>query len=443
MTTPNAKKKMHLLGFVQHGVINHASTMWAHPQDKVGYHWSRPEYWRDLGRIMERGKFDAMFIADELAPYTTYGGSSDATIKYAGQCPVHAPETVVPIIGAYTKHLGIGITLSTSFVPPYMMARHLSSLDHLTGGRVGWNIVTSYSKSEFQAMGLDNLTPRDQRYEVVEEYMQLCYQLWDSWQDDAVLYDRASGVFADPSKVREIDFKGKYFRSKGRFFVAPSPQRRPVLWQAGSSDQGRSFASKHAESVFGIFPTPKTMRAYADDIRSRATNHGRDPGTLKLIYGLQTVIDRDHNRAVDKYEEFKERIQLGSALAIMSGHTGVDFSQYDLDDKLEDVDAQGIRGLFDAILDAKDGEPVTVREAAQIYGMSIGAPVAVGTPAEVADQMEHYLDEGGCDGFMMLATNVPGCFIDQAELLVPELQRRGRFRHDYTGTTLREHLLEY
>jgi alkanesulfonate monooxygenase SsuD/methylene tetrahydromethanopterin reductase-like flavin-dependent oxidoreductase (luciferase family) len=162
-------KKAHLLGFVQHGVMNHASSMWAHPRDKVGYHWSRPEYWRDLGRIMERGLFDAMFIADELAPYTTYKGNSDPVVKYAGQFPVHEPATLVPIIGAFTKHLGIGITLSTSFVPPYMMARHLSSLDHLTNGRVGWNIVTSYSKSEFQAMGKDNLTPRDKRYEVVDE----------------------------------------------------------------------------------------------------------------------------------------------------------------------------------------------------------------------------------------------------------------------------------
>ncbi len=437
------KRKMHLLGFVQHGVINHASSMWAHPQDKVGYHWSRPEYWRDLGRTMERGYYDAMFIADELAPYTTHGGSSDITVKYAGQCPVHTPETVVPIVGAFTKHLGIGITLSTSFVPPYMMARNLSSLDHLTGGRVGWNIVTSYSKSEFQAMGRENLTPREKRYEVVEEYMQICYQLWDSWEDDAILYDRESGVFADPEKVKEIDFDGEHFRSKGRFFVAPSPQRRPVLWQAGSSPQGRDFAAKHAESVFGIFPTPKTMRAYADDIRARASDHGRDPEAVKLIYGLQTVIDRDHNRAVERYEELKENIQLGSAFAIMSGHTGVDFSQYDLDDPLEDVDAQGIRGLFDAILEAKDGEPVTVREAAQIYGMSIGAPVAVGTPEEVADQMETYVDEGGCNGFMMLATHVPGCFIEQTELLVPELQRRGRFRTRYPGTTLRDSLLEY
>jgi alkanesulfonate monooxygenase SsuD/methylene tetrahydromethanopterin reductase-like flavin-dependent oxidoreductase (luciferase family) len=366
MTT---KRKIHLLGFVQHGVMNHASTMWAHPRDKVGYHWSRPEYWRDLGRIMERGLFDAMFIADELAPYTTYKGSSDPVVKYAGQCPVHEPATLVPLVGAFTKHLGIGITLSTSFIPPYMMARHLSTL--------------------------------------------------------------------------EVDFQGQFFRCKGRHFVAPSPQRRPVLWQAGSSDQGREFAAKHAESVFGIFPTPKTMRAYAEDIRNRAANHGRDPDSVKLIYGLQTIIDRDKSRANDRYAEFVENVQIESALGILSGHTGFDFSTLDLDDNVVDADVQGIRGLFDAILEAKDGAPVTVREAAQIYGVSMGAPVAVGTPTDVADQMEEYIDNGDCNGFMMLATDTPGCFNDMVELLVPELQRRGRFRTRYPGTTLRESLQEY
>lgn len=438
-----AKTKMHLLGFVQHGVMNHASTMWAHPRDKVGYSFAEPEYWRDLGRTMERGLFDAMFIADELAPYTTFEGSSDTTVRYAAQCPVHDPSCVVPIVGAYTRHLGIGITLSTSFVRPYQMVRHLSTLDHLTKGRVGWNIVTSYSKSEFQAMGLENLTPRDQRYEVVEEYMQLCYELWDSWDEDAIIYDRANGVFADPEKVREVDFEGRFFRSKGRSFVFRSPQHRPVLWQAGSSGAGRDFASRHAESVFGIFPTPRTMRTYADDIRTRASDHGRDPNGVKLIYGLQTVIDSDRSRAQERYAELRDQLRIESALAIMSGHTGFDFSQLALDDHIADADVQGIRGLFDAILDAKDGAPVTVREAAEIYGLAMGAPVAVGTPADVADQMEQYVDEGGCNGFMMLATDVPGCFADMTDLLVPELQRRGRFRTRYPGTTLRESLMEY
>jgi FMN-dependent oxidoreductase (nitrilotriacetate monooxygenase family) len=438
-----SRRKAHLLGFVQHGLINHASSMWAHPRDKVNMAWYEPEYWRDLGRLMERGLFDAMFIADELAPYNTYGGNSDAVVQFAGQCPVHDPAAVVPIIGAFTERLGIGITLSTSFTPPYLMARKLSTLDHLTKGRVGWNIVTSYSRSEFQAMGLDNLTPRDKRYEVVDEYMDICYRLWDSWEPDAIVADAGERVFADPAKVHEVDYEGEYFKCKGRSFVFRSPQHRPVLWQAGASDQGRDFASRHAESVFGIFPTPKTMKSYASDIRGRAERHGRDPGELKLIFGLQTIVDRDRSRALELHEEFKELVRPEAALSILSGHVGYDFSQHDLDDRVEDADVQGIRGQFDAILNAKDGGDVSVREAAEYYGVSLGAPVAAGTPADVADQMEAYLDDGDCNGFMLLATDVPGCFANLVDLVVPELQRRGRYRDRYPGTTLRDSLREY
>jgi FMN-dependent oxidoreductase (nitrilotriacetate monooxygenase family) len=273
--------------------------------------------------------------------------------------------------------------------------------------------------------------------------MEICYRLWDSWEPDAVVADTANGIYADPSKVHEVDFEGKYFKCRARSFVRHSPQGRPVLWQAGSSEQGRTFAAKHAESVFGIFPTTRTMRAYADDIRTRASDAGRNPDDIKLIFGLQTVVDPSRSRAEEIFEELRETIRLESALAIMSGHTGFDFSTLDLDDNIADADVQGIRGLFDAILEAKDGEAVTVREAAELYGMSLAAPVAVGTPQDIADQMEHYLDEGGCDGFMLMATDVPGCFRRLAELVVPELQRRGRFRKEYAGTTLRENLMQY
>lgn len=443
MTTQSKKRQAHLLGFVQHGLINHASSMWAHPRDKVGMNWFEPEYWRDLGRLMERGLFDAMFIADELAPYNTYGDTSDAVVKFAGQCPVHDPLSVVPIVGSFTKNLGIGVTLSTTFTPPYLMSRRLSTLDHLTKGRVGWNIVTSYSRSEFQAMGYDNLTPRDKRYEVIAEYMDVCYQVWDSWDEDAIVADTEQRIYADPAKVREVDFDGEYYKCKGRGFTFRSPQGRPVLWQAGASPHGRDFASLHAESVFGIFPTPTTMRSYASDIRRRADGHGRDPDALKLIFGVQTIIDPDRSRAHEKHEMLKELVRPEAALSILSGHVGYDFSKHALDDKVDDIDVQGIRGQFDAILNAKDGGDVTVREAAEFYGVSLGAPVVSGTPQDVADQLETYLDDGDCNGFMLLATDVPGCFTDVVELLVPELQRRGRYRTAYAGSTLRESLQEY
>jgi len=439
MTT---KKKAHLLGFVQHGVNSHATGMWRHPKDKINWDWTKPAYWQHMAQTMERGLFDAMFIADELAPYNNWEGSSDATVKYAVQCPVHEPSTIVPIITTATKHLGVGVTLSTAFEHPYSMVRRLSSLDHLSSGRVAWNIVSSYSKSEWDAYGAD-MTARSGRYERMEEYMELCYQLWDSWSPDAIVADRESGIYADISKVKEVHFDGEFFRSHGRSFVAPSPQGRPVLWQAGSSDRGRDFAAKHAEAIFAVYPNVDRMREYSADLTNRLeTRFNRKPGSVKKIYGVQTVVGLTRSEAQEKYERIRECIPLEGALAWISGHFGPDFSKYKLDDIVQNIEIPGIQGLFDSIIYAKGGAPVTVKEAALIYAEGMGMPRLIGTAADIADQLEHFLDEGGADGFMLAATYTPGCFEEFADLVVPELQRRGRFRTEYAGPTLRENLLQ-
>jgi FMN-dependent oxidoreductase (nitrilotriacetate monooxygenase family) len=400
-----------------------------------------------MGATMERGLFDAMFIADELAPYSTHGDTSDAVVKYAVQCPTHEPSTIVPIITAATKHLGVGVTLSTMFTHPYAMCRMLSSLDHLSAGRVAWNIVSSYSKSEWEAYGYDDMTVRSERYERMEEYMDVCYQLWDSWAPGAIIADKASGIYADPDKVRVLNHNGKYFKCRGRHFCAPSPQGRPVLWQAGSSGRGRDFAAKHAEAIFAVHPGVERMREYADDLNARMTSKfNRPAGSVKLIYGLQTVVAETRSEAQEKHERIKACIPLEGALAWISGHFGLDFSKFSLDDYVQNIEVPGIQGLFESILYAKDPQgkiPVTVREAALIYAQGMGMPVAVGTAADVADQMELYMDEGGADGFMLAATYTPGCFEEFVDLVVPELQRRDRYRTSYAGATLRENLLAY
>ncbi|WKN48906.1 LLM class flavin-dependent oxidoreductase [Nocardioides sp. Arc9.136] len=434
-------KKLHLLGFIQNGVNSHATGMWRHPQDKVGWSFTDPAYWEHLARTMERGRFDGMFIADELAPYTTHEDSSDATVRYAVQCPTHEPSTIVPIITRATEHLGVGVTLSTAFEHPYSMCRRLSSLDHLSDGRIAWNIVSSYSKSEWEAYG-EEMTPRADRYERLEEYMELCYKLWDSWEPDAIVADAESGVYADPDKVTVVDHQGEYYRSKGRHFVAPSPQGRPVLWQAGSSPRGRDFAAKHAEAIFAVHPSVERMREYVDDVTSRLPKFGRERGDVKYLFGVQTVVAPTEEEAQAKYERIKACIPLEGAIAWMSGHFGLDFSTFDPDDQIQDIEVPGIQGLFESILYAKNGEPVTVAEAAMIYAQGMGMPVLVGTPSSIADQLETYADEGGADGFMLIATYTPGCFEEFVDMVVPELQRRGRLRTEYTGSTLREHLLE-
>jgi FMN-dependent oxidoreductase (nitrilotriacetate monooxygenase family) len=437
------KKMMHLLSFVQHGVINHAQLMWAHPRDKVGYDYARPPYWQELGRILERGKFDALFLADVLAPYDVYKGSYDDTVRYAVQCPVHDPVALVPIIGCATEKLGIGITISTTFDTPYGMSRRLSTLDHLTEGRLGWNVVTSYSQNEFKAMGMKEMVPHEERYERADEFIEVCCRLWDSWEDDAIVADAETGIYADPKKVHRVVHAGKYYNCASPSFVRPSPQRRPVIWQAGQSPRGRDYAAKHAEAVFSIQPTAKAMRSYADDLRARAVSQGRQPQDVKIIFALQVVVDETREAALEKLAKMRAKIPVDAALAIMSGHIGYDFSKLALDEHVGRIEVEGIRGLLEAVLSTYDGAPVTLREAANFYGISLGAPVAVGDPTDVADLMEQLLDDGHGDGFNIMATYVPGCYQEFVDLVVPELQKRGRFRKEYTGSTLRHHLNEY
>lgn len=443
MPADNGKKKAHLLGFMQNGFNSHATGMWRHPRDKVNWDYGHYDYWQHIARVLERGLFDAIFIADQLAPYSTYQGSSDASVKYAVQFPCNEPSTIVPAIATATERLGIGVTLSTAFEHPYSMCRRLSTLDYQSKGRIAWNIVNSFSHGEWSAYGVEH-RDRGDRYERLEEYMEVCYALWDSWEDGAIIADKAAGIYGDPAKIHEVDFKGKYFRCKARHFVPPSPQGRPVLWQAGSSDRGRDFAAKHAEAVFAVHPTIARMQEYSTDLERRATEKfGREPGSIKRIYGLQTVVGETRAQAEEKFERIKECIPLEGALAWISGHFGIDFSQYSLDENVANVQVPGIQGLFESILYAKDGAPVTVKEAALTYAQGMGMPVAVGTAADIVDQMEVYLDEGGADGFMLATTFTPGCYEEFVDWVVPELQRRGRYREQYSGTTLRDHLLEY
>lgn len=436
-------KKTHLLGFMQNGFNSHATGMWRHPLDKNQWDYGDYRYWQHIAKTLEKGLFDAFFIADQLAPYKTYRNNSDYSVHHAVQFPCNEPSTIAPAIALATKHLGIGLTLSTAFEHPYSMARRLSSLDHQSGGRIAWNIVNSFSHGEWDAYGVDDRA-RGDRYERLEEYIELCLALWNSWEGDAIIADKQKGIYADPQKIHVVNHEGKYFKSNSRHFVPPSAQHHPVLWQAGSSDRGRDFAAKYAEAVFSVQPTLNRMKSYSEDLESRGVNKfGRKPNSIKKIFGLQTVVGQSRSEAEEKWAEIKECTPLEGALAWISGHSGIDFSKLKLDDLVNHVEVPGIQGLFESIVYARDGAPVTVKEAALIYAQSMGMPVAVGTAKDIVDQMESYLDEGGADGFMLLTTYTPGCYEEFVEHVVPELQLRGRYRDKYTGSTLRHHLNEY
>ncbi|ORA54454.1 nitrilotriacetate monooxygenase [Mycolicibacterium chubuense] len=433
-------KKAHFLAFLQHGVSSHSVGMWRHPLDKVGYDYASPKYWQHMARTMERGLFDAIFLADELAPYNSYADSSDTTVRYAVQAPTHEPGALTTVITGAIEHLGVGLTLSTAFEHPYSMARRLSTLDHLSEGRVAWNIVGSYSPSEWAAYG-EEMPERSTRYERIAEYVELCCELWDSWQPGAVVADRATGIYADPAKVREIDFTGKYFRCRGRHFVAPSPQGRPVLWQAGSSEEGRRFAAATAEAVFAIHPTVETMRHYSRDMRARVHAAGRDPDAVKFYYGVQPIVAMTDAEAQAKADHLATLVHPEATLAMLSGQLGIDFSTYDPSTPLDDIPVPGIQGVKDALVATGAGAGVTIAEAAHTYSLRFSMPQVIGSPSTVADQLEHFMDDGGADGFMLLATYTPGCFEEFVDMVVPELQRRGRYRLRYPAKTLRDNIL--
>ena len=321
-----AMKQIRLNAFEMNTVGHQSPGLWAHPRDRSAC-YTDLDYWTGLARTLERGRFDGIFLADVLGIYDVYGGSPDAALRHAVQVPVGDPMLLVPAMAAVTEHLGFGITCTLSYEPPYTLARRLSTLDHLTRGRAGWNIVTGYLDSAATGMGLAVQPRHDQRYELAEEYMQVMYRLWEgSWEDGAALRDRERRVFADPAKIHRVRHEGQFYRLDAIHLCEPSPQRTPVLYQAGASSRGRDFAARHAECVFINGPSARVVAPQVADLRRRAAAHGRDPGDL-LIFTLCTVITgRSEAEARAKHEEYRRYADPEAALALFSGWTGVDFS---------------------------------------------------------------------------------------------------------------------
>ncbi len=435
-------RRMHLTGFMAHCPAPHTQMSWIHPQEKMPYVWHEPEYWQTIARTLERGKFDMFFFADQWAGYEAYQESLEPTIKYAVQYPVHDPVVLIPALAAVTEKLGFAVTMSVTYYPPFLLARKLSSLDHVTKGRIGWNIVTSFHESEARNFGLETMIPRDERYDRADEYMEVCHQLWNSWEPDAVCMDMQRGIFADPAKVHHINFEGQWFQCRGPSMVIPSPQGRPVLIQAGASERGRDFAVKHAECVFGVQLTAETTRLFRDDLYARMKQYGRDPQDLQIIWGVIPIVGKTEAEARAKEETALKKVPLEVGLTILSGHLNYDLSRFDLDEPLADLQVPGIQGVLD-MFRMPDGTRPTLRTAAMQHGGGVSMPHLVGTPEQVADQLAYLHQEGGGSGFQFSpAYYAPEYFEDIVDLLIPVLQERGLFRHEYAGAMLRDHLRE-
>jgi len=432
---------MHLAQFLIHGPTYHSHAMWRHPRtDWDADTWARPELYQHLAQVCERGLFDMVFFADLNYISDTFTGSLDPALRYAVQAPEHDPIPLLSFMAAVTERIGLAATFSTSHHHPYYVARLWATLDHLTRGRAGWNVVTSLNHNQAANFG-EERESTEVRYEKAHEFVAVCRRLWDSWDDDAVVMDREQPQFADSTKVRRIEFEGKYFRSRGPLNVTRSPNGGPAILQAGTSPSGREFAARYADALFAIQPRAEDAAAYFADIKERVANHGRDPDHCRILFGAQPIIGRSEAEANERQAEHNELVPLDAGLAILSAHLDFDLSTLPLDAPMADRPEPELQRMRTRYLNP-DGSSMTVAEVAQKHGQSVGLPQFVGTPESVADQMEAFFDEVGGDGFMLSPIYCPGAVEEFVDLVVPELQRRGRFRTEYSGRTQLEHLRE-
>jgi len=433
-------RQIRLNAFDMNCVGHQSPGLWRHPRDRSAEYKSL-KYWTDVARILERGKFDGLFIADVLGVYDVYGGNVDAALRNSTQIPVNDPCLLVPAMAMVTEHLGFGVTCTLSFEPPYPFARRMSSLDHLTGGRVGWNIVTGYLNSAAKGVSGTDQTSHDTRYAIGDEYMQVMYKLWEgSWEHDAVVRDRASGIFTHPEKVHKVHHDGEYFHVDAVHLSEPSPQRTPLLYQAGASAKGRAFAAAHAECVFIAAPTKRVLAPRVAELRRGVREQGRAASDILIFTLLTVIVGRTDAEAEAKYAEYRSYISHEGALALMAGWTGIDFAEYDLDEPIKYIKNDSIQSATEALTSADPDRVWTVRELAEFGGIGGLGPVVVGSPERVADELQAWIDETDIDGFNLAYAVTPETFADIVDLLVPELQRRGVYKQEYAPGTLREKL---
>ena len=434
------KKKFHLAQFLVHGPTYHSLAMWRHPRTQwTEDSWRRPELYQHIAQVCERGLFDTVFFADINYISDSYKGSLESALRYATQAPEHDPIPLLTLMSAVTTRIGLGATFSTSYHLPFYAARLWATLDHLTEGRAAWNVVTSLNQNQAANHGQAELEPPELRYEKAHEFIEVCQELWNSWEEDAVVMDRENAVFADASKVHRVEHKGRFYSTRGPLNVVRSPQNGPALIQAGTSPRGIDLAAKYADAVFAIHSQSKGAASYYAQVKGRISDLGRDPDHCAILFGAQPIIGNSEAEALEKQEEHNSLVPIEGGMAILSSHLNFDLSKLSPDDEMMSRDEPELqRGR--RVFQKEDGGWMTVRQVAQRHGESVGRPQFVGTAASVADQMEAFFDEVGGDGFMLSPIYCPGAIEEFVDLVVPELQRRGRFRTAYTGKTQRDHL---
>jgi FMN-dependent oxidoreductase (nitrilotriacetate monooxygenase family) len=414
--------------------------LWSHPSDQSAF-YNEIDYWIDIARTGERGKFDAVFLADALGVYDVFRGTPDAALASGAQIPLNDPLLLVPAMAYATRDIGFAVTSNVSYENPYLLARRFSTLDHITRGRIGWNIVTGYLESGAKAMGHGELRRHDDRYDVAHEYMELVYKLWEgSWEDDAVVRDKAAGLFTRPEKVHRVRHEGKHFHVDAIHLSEPSLQRTPVLYQAGTSTKGREFAAKHAECIFMNGNDKTLVAAKVADIRRQARDHGRDPAEVLIFLGATVIVGATDAEARDKYEDYSRHADQNGTFALMSGWSGIDFSKYSPDDPVRYVESNSIQSMVETLTVKNPGKVWTVGDLANFGPVGSRGPFIVGSPQSVADELVAWVAEVGVDGFNLNRVIAPKSLEDFVDLVVPELQSRGVYKTEYRGGTFREKL---
>ncbi len=433
-----AERLIHLNAFENASPVNISSGLWRHPDDQ-SHRYKDIRYWIELATMLEEAGFDAIFLADILGIFDLYQGKTDATLRTATQVPINDPLSLVSAMAAATRHIGFAVTVSLTYEQPYSFARRMTSLDHASEGRVGWNIVTSYLESAARNLGRESQIPHDQRYDRGDEFLEVAYKLWEgSWEDDAVVIDKARGVYVDPAKVHKIAHKGRHFSVPDAFLAEPSPQRTPVLFQAGSSSRGQEFAATHAEGVFVHGTRPEVIAPVVANVRARAAALGRDPRSVKVFAVTTIVAGATDEEAEAKYRDLLSYADYEGAMVQFSGPLGLDVSKFDPDQPLTEINPNAAHFTAQLFSAADPDRVWTLRQIAEYLGVGGMGPKFVGSGKTIADEMQRWVDIADLDGFNVTYAIRPGTFVDTVKYIVPELRRRGLMRDAYPGTTLRE-----
>jgi len=418
---------MACLGHIQQG-------LWTHPRDRSADYRSL-DHWVSLVRELERGLFDGLFLADVLGIYDVYAGAPDAALRNAVQVPLLDPMLLVPAMAHATRHLGFGITCNLAYEPPYLLARRFSTLDHLTNGRIGWNIVTGYLDSAARAMGFDAQMAHDDRYDLADEYMAVVRALWEqSWEDGAVRAVRGAQVYADPTRVHRVRHAGPQYRIDAIHLCEPSPQRTPVLYQAGASERGRVFAARHAECVFVNASSKQNVARLVADLRARAA-----PRPLQVYVGATVVVGRTAREANDKLADYRRHASVEGALAHAAASLGIDFAKFGMDEAVDGSASQAIQSNVDAMARTL-GPGWTKRALIDSFVLGSRQAPIVGDADQVIDALAAWVAHADVDGFNLSRTVMPECLEDFIALVVPRLQERGMYKREYRAGTYREKL---